>query len=241
MKRKDYGAQRQSISGGGRRHEQRNIVTSSESLNQTFNRLSIHDGAVGEGHGRVRETPEADNQSGWASNHTAVGHSMVVEEDEEIFEGPEPHDRDDVIENNVEPNYVEDEQGAAGGREHGGSSMSVRGVSTGPRENILDEEMISGLGLGSEAILAIEGRLKLALTQARYKYAAEHDNDMEEAICEIRKKTDDTMAAMHSHWEDKHLRSADHWRDQITSLNTEMDQLNHRYQSSVVKQKELAL
>jgi hypothetical protein len=72
-------------------------------------------------------------------------------------------------------------------------------ASGGPRESILDEEMISRLGLKQEDVLAIEGRLKLALTQARYQYAANHDYEMEEAISANRKKTDDTMAAIHAH------------------------------------------
>jgi hypothetical protein len=117
--------------------------------------------------------------------------------------------------------------------------MGFPNTSGGLREDILDADMISTLGLDHEAILAIEGRMKIALTQARFQFATEHNNDMDKAMGDIRKKMDETMAAMHVHWQDKNLRNTDHWRDQITSLKANLYQVNSTYESSVVKQKEL--
>jgi hypothetical protein len=164
---------------------------------------------------------------------------MVVEEDVRSGEGPSPHLREDFNENEIDPNAVGDAQGAVGGMEPEGSHHNGLGASGGPRENILDKELISELGLDSATVLAIEGRMKIALTQARYQYAAEHDDDMEGALRDIRKKTDETINVMHGHWEERHLKSAGHWRDQIDALNKENDLLCKKYQSSVLMQKEL--
>jgi hypothetical protein len=98
--------------------------------------------------------------------------------------------------------------------------------SGGPSEHtsILEEGLISELGLTSAAVLAIEGRMKMALKQARYQDAAEHG---------------DTITIIHDVWEERHLRSADHWGQQVEALNKENEQLCERYQSSVLMQKDL--
>ena len=118
------------------------------------------------------------------------------------------------------------------------SDRGVGNVDKG-RGGILGMDLASELGLEEGAIQRIEGRLGVALTQARYDFNAELTSEIKLQKEHSKKESDATLNAMQLSWEDKLHRTTNLWRDQITGLQEEMDELNLRYTTSLEKQKDL--